>query len=238
MPDHSHDHDHDHDHDHEHHHDHPHDAHAANEDDDLELTEHEAKFLALKGMLIEQGILTADEIRARLESNELRTPHQAARMVAKAWVDPDYRARMMADAKKAAIELGIPVTEAALVALENTPDMHNVVVCTLCSCYPRSLLGEPPAFYVSKAYRSRTVREPRKVLREFGLDFPDSTEIRVHDSNADLRYVVIPRRPDGSEGMSEEQLASLVCRDSLIGCALALDPGRVAAADLESPHHQ
>ncbi len=217
------------DHPHDHGHDYGHDAHLANEDDDLELTEHEAKFLALKGMLIEQGILTADEIRARLESNELRTPHQAARMVAKAWVDPDYRSRMMTDAKKAAIELGIPVTEAALVALENTPDLHNVVVCTLCSCYPRSLLGEPPAFYVSKAYRSRTVREPRKVLHEFGLDFPDTTEIRVHDSNADLRYVVIPLRPPGSDGLSEAQLASLVGRDSLIGCALALDPGQVTA---------
>jgi hypothetical protein len=217
------------DHPHDHGHDHGHDAHLANEDDDLELTEHEAKFLALKGMLIEQGILTADEIRARLESNELRTPHQAARMVAKAWVDPDYRLRVMTDAKKAAIELGIPVTEAALVALENTPDLHNVVVCTLCSCYPRSLLGEPPAFYVSKAYRSRTVREPRKVLHEFGLDFPDTTEIRVHDSNADLRYVVIPLRPPGSDGLSEAQLAALVGRDSLIGCALALDPGQVTA---------
>ena len=218
------------DHPHDHAHGHDHDAHLANEDDDLELTEHEAKFLALKGMLIEQGILTADEIRARLESNELRTPHQAARMVAKAWVDPDYRSRMMADAKKAAIELGIPVTEAALVALENTPQLHNVVVCTLCSCYPRSLLGDPPAFYVSKAYRSRTVREPRKVLHEFGLDFPETTEIRVHDSNADLRYVVIPLRPPGSAELSEAQLASLVCRDSLIGCALALDPSKATAA--------
>jgi nitrile hydratase len=211
----------------DHQHDHDHDDHLANEDDDLELTEHEAKFLALKGMLIEQGILTADEIRARLESNELRTPHQAARMVAKAWVDPEYRLRMLADAKKAAIELGIPVTEAALVALENTPELHNVVVCTLCSCYPRSLLGEPPAFYVSKAYRSRTVREPRTVLHEFGLDFPATTEIRVHDSNADLRYVVIPLRPPGTEGLSEAELSSLVCRDSLIGCALALNPGQV-----------
>jgi hypothetical protein len=230
--------DHSHDHDHPHDHDHTHGAHAANEDNDLELTEHEAKFLALKGMLIEQGILTAAEIQARLESNELRTPHQAARMVAKAWVDPDYRSRMMLDAKQAALELGIPVTEAALVALENTPDLHNVVVCTLCSCYPRSLLGEPPAFYVSKAYRSRTVREPRKVLREFGVDLPEATEIRVHDSNADLRYVVIPRRPAGSEGLSEEQLASLVCRDSLIGCAFALDPGHAVAAHPGSHHHQ
>lgn len=207
----------------EHHHDHDHD-HSANEDDDVELSEHEAKFLALKGMLIEQGILTAAEIQARVESNELRTPHQAARMVAKAWVDPNYRVRMLKDAKQAAIELGIPITEAELVALENTPALHNVIVCTLCSCYPRSLLGEPPAFYVSKAYRSRTVREPRKVLREFGLEIPETTEIRVHDSNADLRYVVIPMRPHGSEGLSEDQLAALVPRDALVGCALALAP--------------
>lgn len=207
----------------EHRHDHDHD-HPTNEDDDVELSEHEAKFLALKGMLIEQGILTAAEIQARVESNELRTPHQAARMVAKAWVDPNYRMRMLNDAKQAAIELGIPITEAALVALENTPTLHNVIVCTLCSCYPRSLLGEPPAFYVSKAYRSRTVREPRKVLREFGLDIPETTEITVHDSNADLRYVVIPMRPPSSEGLSEDQLAALVPRDALVGCALALSP--------------
>lgn len=214
-----------HEHDHAHAHSHGHvSPHPADEDDDLALTEHEAKFLALKGMLIEQGILTAEEIRLRLESNELRSPHQAARMVAKAWVDPDYCARMMADAKQAALELGIPVTEAALVALENTSTLHNMVVCTLCSCYPRSLLGEPPAFYVSKAYRSRAVREPRKVLREFGVDIPEGTEIRVHDSNADLRYVVVPLRPAGSDGLSEAQLAALVTRDALVGCALATRP--------------
>jgi hypothetical protein len=221
MAGHEHEHTHAHGHPFAHGHDHPH---PANEDDDLVLTEHEAKFLALKGMLIEQGILTAEEIRVRLESNELRSPHQAARMVARAWVDPHYRERMMADAKAAALELGIPVTEAALVALENTPALHNMVVCTLCSCYPRSLLGEPPAFYVSKAYRSRAVREPRKVLHEFGVEIPETTEIRVHDSNADLRYVVIPERPAGSEGLSEDQLAALITRDSLVGCAPVLLP--------------
>ncbi|MEC7256393.1 MAG: nitrile hydratase subunit alpha [Pseudomonadota bacterium] len=211
------------DHSHDHGHDHAH-PHPVNEDDDLELTEHEAKFLALKAMLIEQGILDAAEIQARVEVNELKTPHQAARMVARAWVDAAYKARMLADAKQAALELDIPVTEAALVALENTPDLHNVIVCTLCSCYPRSLLGEPPAFYVSKAYRSRTVREPRRVLREFGLTIPEATEIRVHDSNADLRYVVLPQRPDGTDGMSESDLAALVPRDALIGCAFANTP--------------
>ena len=211
------------DHSHAHAHDHAH-PHPVNEDDDMELTEHEAKFLALKAMLIEQGILDAAEIQARVEVNELKTPHQAARMVARAWVDPAYKARMLANAKQAALELDIPVTEAALVALENTPDLHNVIVCTLCSCYPRSLLGEPPAFYVSKAYRSRTVREPRRVLREFGLTIPEATEIRVHDSNADLRYVVLPQRPDGTDGLSEADLAALVPRDALIGCAFAKTP--------------
>jgi nitrile hydratase len=127
---------------------------------------------------------------------------------------------MLINAKQAAVELGIPVTEAALVALENTPRLHNMIVCTLCSCYPRSLLGEPPAWYVSKAYRSRAVREPRKVLAEFGLDVPAATEVRVHDSNADLRYIVLPMRPAGTEQLNEEELAALVTRDCLVGVAL------------------
>ena len=123
-----------------------------------------------------------------------------------------------------AAELGIEATGAALVTIENTPERHNMVVCTLCSCYPRSLLGEPPAFYVSKAYRSRAVREPRKVLREFGVDISDDVDIAVHDSNADLRYVIMPMRPAGSEGLSEDALAALITRDSVVGCALPLEP--------------
>lgn len=215
----------DHDHDHDHHHDHRpgHAPHPTREDDDLELTYGEAKFLALKGMLIEAGLLTGDEIMRRLAVNDLASPHQGARMVAKAWVDPDFKARMMADPKAAARELDIAVTEAKLTIIENTPTTHNLVVCTLCSCYPRSLLGEPPAWYVSKAYRSRAVREPRKVLREFGLDFPDAVEIQVHDSNADLRYMIMPMRPAGTQGLGEEELAALISRDSLVGAAL---PGR------------
>lgn len=213
------------DHDHDHHHDHGpgHAPHPTREDDDLELTYGEAKFLALKGMLIEAGLLTGDEIMRRLAVNDLASPHQGARMVAKAWVDPDFKARMMADPKAAARELDIAVTEAKLTIIENTPTTHNLVVCTLCSCYPRSLLGEPPAWYVSKAYRSRAVREPRKVLREFGLDFPDTVEIQVHDSNADLRYMIMPMRPAGTQGLGEEELAALISRDSLVGAAL---PGR------------
>ena len=206
-------------------HDHDHDDHApTREDDDLELTEAEARFLALKGLLIEGGVMTADEIRARMEFNERGSPHQAARMIARAWLDPAYKARMLADTKAAAAELGIEATEAALVTIENTPERHNMVVCTLCSCYPRSLLGEPPAFYVSKAYRSRAVREPRKVLREFGVEIPDAVDIAVHDSNADLRYVIMPMRPAGTEGLNEEELAALITRDSVVGCALPVAP--------------
>ncbi|MBT5571977.1 MAG: nitrile hydratase subunit alpha [Alphaproteobacteria bacterium] len=209
----------------EHNHDHDHDDHApTREDDDLELTEGEARFLALKSLLIEQGVMTADEIRARMEFNERGSPHQAARMIARAWVDPAYKERMLSDTKAAAAELGIEATEAALVTIENTPKRHNMVVCTLCSCYPRSLLGEPPAFYVSKAYRSRAVREPRKVLREFGVDIPDAVDIAVHDSNADLRYVIMPMRPAGTEGLSEDDLAALITRDSVVGCALPVEP--------------
>jgi nitrile hydratase len=214
------------DHDHDHHHGHGHShigKHPTHEDNDVALTESEARFLALKSILIEKGVLTADEIRRRHEINDLGTPHQGARMVAKAWLDPAFKARMLKDAKKAAIELGIEVTEAELMAIENTPDCHNLIVCTLCSCYPRSLLGEPPAWYVSKAYRSRAVHEPRQVLREFGLTFPDNVEVRVHDSNADLRYVVMPMRPAGTDGMDEAQLAALISRDCLVGAAL---PGK------------
>ncbi len=206
----------------EHRHSHVHEPAPA--DDDVVLTYEEARFLALKDVLIEKGLITADAIRARMEIDARGTPHQGARMVAKAWTDASYKARMLMDAKAAAVELGIPVTEAALVALENTPRLHNMIVCTLCSCYPRSLLGEPPAWYVSKAYRSRAVREPRKVLAEFGLAVPAPTEVRVHDSNADLRYIVLPMRPAGTEDLSEEQLAALVTRDCLVGVALPRAP--------------
>jgi len=204
---------------HEHH---AHDHHPS--DDDVALTYEEAKFIALKDLLIEKGLITADAIRARMEIDARGTPHQGGRMVARAWSDAAYKARMLKDAKAAAQELAIPVTEAALVALENTPRLHNLIVCTLCSCYPRSLLGEPPAWYVSKAYRSRAVREPRKVLEEFGLDVSAATEVRVHDSNADLRYIVLPMRPAGTEGLSEDQLAALVTRDCLVGVALPRAP--------------
>jgi len=215
--DHEHDHDHDHGHHHDHGHDHPHAPHPTREDDDVALSHGEAKFLALKGLLIEKGILTADDIRRRLEINDRGTPHQGARMVARAWLDPAFKARMLTNAKTAARELSIEVTEAELMAIENTPDCHNLIVCTLCSCYPRSLLGMPPTWYKSRNYRSRVVFEPRSVLREFGTVLADDVTVRVHDSNADMRYVVIPMRPKGTEDWSEERLAGILTRDTLVG---------------------
>ena len=206
---------HDHDHDHNDAHTHP-----TQEDNDLTLTLGEAKFIALREMLIEKGIITGEEVRKRLEFNDSATPHQGARMVARAWVDPEYKIRMLADGKKAAIELGIDVVEAEIMVIENTVNIHNLVVCTLCSCYPRSLLGEPPAWYVSKAYRSRAVREPRAVMQEFGLKFPRDVEVRVHDSNADLRYLILPMQPAGTQQLTENELANLVSRDCLVGMAL------------------
>ena len=206
-------HDHDHDHNDEH-------THPTQEDNDLTLTSGEAKFIALREMLIEKGIITGEQVRKRLEFNDSATPHQGARMVARAWVDPEYKTRMLADGKKAAIELGIDVVEAEIMVIENTVNIHNLVVCTLCSCYPRSLLGEPPAWYVSKAYRSRAVREPRAVMQEFGLTFPRNVEVRVHDSNADLRYLILPMRPAGTQQLTENELANLVSRDCLVGMAL------------------
>ena len=206
---------------HEHHH---HASHAAREDDDLVLSETEARFLALKSLLLAKGIVTADAIRARMELDELAGPQHGARMIAKAWTDPVYKTRLLNNAKTAALELGLEVTEGGLVAVENTPERHNLIVCTLCSCYPRSILGEPPAFYFSKAYRSRAVREPRKVLREFGLDIPEDVQVIVHDSNADVRYIVLPMRPAGTDSLDEEQLTAFITRDCLVGCALPRPP--------------
>lgn len=142
-------------------------------------------------------------------------------MVARAWIDPDYKARMLADGARAAEEIGLDVGPLKLVVVENTPSVHNVIVCTLCSCYPRMLLGLPPDWYKSRSYRSRVVREPRVVLAEFGTLIPNDTQVRVHDSTADMRYLVLPMRPQGTEHWSEAELARLVTRDSMIGVAVA-----------------
>jgi nitrile hydratase len=179
-----------------------------------------ARARALEELLVEKGVLRPKEIRAGIDWLVSRTPADGARLVARAWVDPEFRERLLADCRSAALELGLdPGPSPVVVALENTEVVHHMVVCTLCSCYPRALLGPPPAWYKSLPYRSRAVSDPRGVLSEFGLQIGDDVELRVLDSTADIRYLVIPRRPPGTDQLSEEQLAALVTRDSMIGVA-------------------
>lgn len=180
---------------------------------------------AVRELLIEKGIVTADEVRTAVEAMDARTPAQGARVVARAWTDPEFKARLLADGTSACEELGIDMGPTRLVVVESSDTVHNVIVCTLCSCYPRMLLGLPPDWYKSKSYRSRMVRQPRAVLREFGIDVPQPVRVRVHDSTADMRYMVLPRRPPGTEGLREEALAALVTRDCLIGVAVPQAPG-------------
>lgn len=174
---------------------------------------------ALEALLVEKGLISTDTIDAIVERYENDIgPMNGARVVARAWTDPDYKARLLDDGTDAIAELGFIGRQGAqMVVLENGDEVHNVVVCTLCSCYPWPVLGLPPNWYKSYAYRSRVVREPRAVLREFGLDLPDTTEVRVWDSNSEVRYMVLPQRPAGTEGLSENELASLVTRDAMIG---------------------
>ncbi|HSD43729.1 MAG TPA: nitrile hydratase subunit alpha [Burkholderiales bacterium] len=174
---------------------------------------------AVEELLILKGIVTAEDVQRQVDAMEGRNYKRGAKMVARAWTDPAYRARALANGSAAAEELGLEVGPLRLIVVENTAKVHNVIVCTLCSCYPRMLLGIPPEWYKSRAYRSRVVREPRAVLAEFGTHLPDDLDIRVHDSTADMRYMVLPLRPRGTEGWDEERLAALVTRDSLIGVA-------------------
>ena len=179
-----------------------------------------ARVRALEDIVVEKGVLTHDEVRARIDWLVSRTPAHGARLVARAWVDPAFKQRALDDARLAALELGLdPGESPQVVALENTDEVHHVVVCTLCSCYPKALLGPPPDWYKSLPYRSRTVSDPRGVLEEFGLDLDDEVEVRVVDSTADIRYLVIPRRPAGTDGLDEDALAAIVTRDSMIGVA-------------------
>ena len=197
-----------------HDHDHAHDAVHAHEP----RPEYRRLERAVRELLIAKGVLTADEIRAQIELMDSRSPAIGAKIVARAWTDPAFKARLLADARKAAEEFGVDTSNTAIVvALENTDTLHHMVVCTLCSCYPKAIIGVPPAWYKSSAYRARAVLEPRKVLAEFGTHLPDNVEIRVVDSTADMRYLVLPKRPAGTDGWSEEQLAAIVGRDSLIG---------------------
>ncbi len=185
---------------------------------------YQAMEIALRELLIEKNIFSADDVRRQIEFMDGRNAGIGARMVARAWMDGAYKVRALANGSEAAKEIGIEIGPTKLVVLENTETIHNVVVCTLCSCYPRMLLGLPPDWYKSKNYRSRAVRDPRAVLREFGTEIPENVEVRVHDSTADMRYLVLPRRPVGTAHLTEAQLATLVTRDSMIGVALAQQP--------------
>lgn len=199
-------------------HDHKHDDHEALVvEDDAGNLEGQIIIDALQSVLIARGLLTAPEVVREIEKLESPGIHQGAQIVARAWTDPDYKERLLENGKQAIGEIGIAVGEAQIVVVENTPALHNLITCTLCSCYPRSILGQPPSWYISKAYRARSVREPRKVLAEFGTVIPEEMELIVHDSNADMRYLVLPEPPKGVEAIDEEDLASLVTRNRLIG---------------------
>jgi nitrile hydratase len=209
-----------HEHDHEHDHDHPH-APVTNGDEPAAA----ARVRALEEILVEKGVIRREDVRQGIDWLVSRSPADGARLVARAWVDPEFKARLLADARAAALELGLdPGPSPVVVAVENTEAVHHLVVCTLCSCYPRSLLGPPPDWYKSLPYRSRAVSDPRGVLAEFGVDLADDVELRVLDSTADIRYLVIPRRPAFTETMTEEELAALATRDSMIGVAHATAP--------------
>jgi nitrile hydratase alpha subunit len=205
-------HDHDHDHDHE----------------PIDESPVATRVRALADRLVDEGIVDREELRKRIDWLVSRDPADGARLVARAWVDPEFKARLLADAREGALEVGIdPGPSPKVVALENTDDVHHMVVCTLCSCYPKALLGPPPDWYKSLPYRSRAVSDPRGVLHEFGVQLADGVEVRVVDSTADVRYLVIPCRPTGTEDLPEGELAALVTRDSMIGVALALEPAAV-----------
>jgi nitrile hydratase alpha subunit len=189
-----------------------------------------ARVRALEELLLEKGVLERDDVRQQIDWLVSRTPADGARLVARAWVDPDFKQRLLEDARAAALELGLdPGPSPVVVALENTEDVHHLVVCTLCSCYPRALLGPPPDWYKSLPYRSRAVSEPRAVLDEFGVHLSEGVELRVVDSTADIRYLVVPQRPTGTESLTEHELAALVTRDSMIGVAIPAAPSAIAA---------
>lgn len=219
MPHDHHDHGHDHDHDH-----------------GSELSDVALRVKALESLLIEKGLVDPASLDYLVDLYETKIgPRNGARVVAKAWADPAYKEWLLRDATGAIASLGFVGRQGEdMVALENTPDVHNLVVCTLCSCYPWPVLGLPPVWYKAAPYRARAVIDPRGVLREFGVELPESVSVKVWDSTAELRYLVLPMRPEGTEGMDEEALAALVTRDSMIGVGLALPPGAAAQAGAAS----
>ena len=199
---------------------------------EIELSNRAKRALAIYELLIENGVVGNDEVREVAARVRARTPSDGARVVAKAWSDVEFKTRLMADARTAVYELGYSLThDAELAVVENTEDVHHLIVCTLCSCYPTSLLGPPPDWYKSFAYRQRAVVEPRAVMREFGYEPGSGVRVRVVDSTADIRYLVLPRRPSGSEGMSESELVELVTRDSMIGVTGPLSPRQTLSDD-------
>jgi len=199
-------------------------GHPYREDNDVALTYWQRMEIAVRELLIEKRLVSSEEIARQIDAMDARSPANGAAVVARAWTDTDFKERLLHDASAASREMGFDIGPLHLIAVENTDTTHNLIVCTLCSCYPRNLLGLPPDWYKTRAYRSRAVIEPRAVLREFGLELPDDVQVRVHDSTADMRYIVLPARPAGTEGMSEEQLAALVTRDSMIGTGLPRRP--------------
>ena len=192
--------------------------------EDGPLTDYVVMTEAVGELLIEKGVFSADDLRAMIETIDTKTPADGGRVIARAWLDPEFKVRFMEDVNAAAEKLGIDAGTIPIRAVENTHEVHNVIVCTLCSCYPKMLLGLPPDWYKARAYRSRVVSDPRGVLREFGTEIASDVEIRVHDSTADLRYMVLPMRPDGTEGMGEGELAEIVNRDSMIGVTTVRKP--------------
>ncbi|MBY0364489.1 MAG: nitrile hydratase subunit alpha [Phreatobacter sp.] len=215
----------DHDHHDHHHHDHDHHHH-----DHSELSAMDARVRALETILVAKGYVDPAALDVLIETYETKVgPHNGARVVARSWVDPAYRARLLADATAAVAELGFAGRQGEhLVAVENTPDTHNMVVCTLCSCYPWPVLGLPPVWYKSAPYRAKAVRDPRGVLADFGVSLPAGKAIKVWDSTAEIRYLVVPERPVGTDGWDEARLAGLVSRDSMIGTGLARSPEATA----------
>lgn len=219
-----------HDHDHHDHH-HGHDHHGHDHHHGSELSDVELRVRALESILVEKGYVDPATLDVLIETYETKVgPHNGAHVVAKAWSDPAYRDWLRKDATAAIVSLGYSGRQGEhMVAVENTPDTHNMVVCTLCSCYPWPVLGLPPVWYKSAAYRSRAVIDPRGVLKDFGVTLPTAKQIKLWDSTAEVRYLVIPERPAGTEGWSEERLAQLVTRDSMIGTGLARNPAEVPA---------
>ena len=203
-------------------HDHDHDhlspsGHPYRQDNDEPLTYWQLMEISVRELMIEKGKFSAPEINQQIDLMDSRSPADGAAVVARAWVDPDFKQRLLKNGASAAEEMGFEIGPMHLVIVENTLNSHNLVVCTLCSCYPRNLLGLPPDWYKTKEYRSRAVKEPRAVLTEFGVSLPASTVVRVHDSTADMRYLVLPLRPESTAEMSEVELRKLVSRDSMIG---------------------